>query len=432
MKDYYKILGLTPSATEDEIKSAGRKLLAKNHPDVNPSPEAKERYIQIKEAYETLSDPKRRAEYEKARKGGGPRAQSPPGAGRPGPPPGAGRQQRSTPGMDPQFDLGSFLGGMFGGAAGGGAGRRPAGAKPGGASAGAGAKPSAPKYPSGRKYYQILEVSETATDEEIDAAYKRMAREWHPDKHPDNPQQAQQKFIEIKEAYEAIKKIRSGAEPPPDAEEAAPSGGGRGATSSQGDLSIEITLEEAFGGGARTHKVQTYVTCPDCRGAGFTTDRKMCATCRGAGTRRREEEVPVNIPAGIYEGAKLRVKGKGPVNAQGQRGDIFLTVRIKPHPVYEREGSDLIMEVEVPYTVMVLGGQTLVKTLAGEKPLVIPEGTQSGQRLKITGMGLPGLRDRPAGDLYVRPKVFIPKQVSSYEHKILMELARLRNDPVKM
>ncbi len=429
MKDYYKILGLTPGATDEEIKSAGRKLLAKNHPDVNPSPEAKERYIQIKEAYETLSDPKRRAEYEKARKGGGQRPQTPPGAGRPGTAPGAGRQQRTTPGTTPPFDLGSFLGGMFGGAAAGGAGQRPAGARPG--AGGVGARPSAPKTPPGGKYYQILEVPETATDEEIDAAYKRLAREWHPDKHPDNPQQAQQKFIEIKEAYEAIKKIRSGAEPPPD-EEAAPAGGGRSAAASQGDLILEITLEEAFGGGARTHKVQTYVTCPECRGAGFMADRKMCAACRGAGTRRREEEVPVSIPAGIYDGAKLRVRGKGPVNAQGQRGDLYLTVRIKPHSVYEREGSDLVMEVEVPYTVMVLGGQTLVKTLAGEKPLVIPEGTQSGQRLKIAGMGLPGLRDRPPGDLYVRPKVSIPKQISNLEHKILVELARLRNDPVKM
>lgn len=427
MKDYYKILGLTPSATEEEIKSAGRKLLAKNHPDVNPSPEAKERYIQIKEAYETLSDPKRRAEYEKARKGGGQRSQAPPGAGRPGTAPGAGRQQRTTPGANPQFDLGSFLGGMFGGAAGG-AGQRPAGARPG--AAGAGARPSVPKTPSRSKYYQILEVPESATDEEIDAAYKRLAREWHPDRHPDNPQQAQQKFIEIKEAYEAIKKIRSGAEPPE--EETAPAGDGRSATTSQGDLSIEITLEEAFGGGVRTHKVQTYVTCPDCRGAGFMADRKMCASCRGAGTRRREEEVPVSIPAGIYEGAKLRVRGKGPINAQGQRGDLYLTVRIKPHSVYEREGSDLVMEVEVPYTVMVLGGQTLVKTLAGEKPLVIPEGTQSGQRLRIAGMGLPGLRDRPPGDLYVRPKVSIPKQISNLERKLLVELARLHNDPVKM
>jgi molecular chaperone DnaJ len=429
VKDYYKILGLAPSATDEEIKSAGRKLLAKNHPDVNPSPEAKERYIQIKEAYETLSDPRRRAEYDKARKGGGPRAQSPPGAGRPGTAPRAGRQPHSAPGVNPQFDLGSFLGGMFGGAAAGAAGQRPAGARP---TAGAGTRPSAPKTTPGRKYYQILQVPETATDEEIDAAYKRLAREWHPDKHPDNPQQAQQKFIEIKEAYEAIKQIRSGAEPPPDQEESAPSAGGRSAAPSQGDLSIEITLEEAFGGGMRTQKVQTYVTCLDCRGAGFLADRKMCATCRGAGTRRREEEVPVNIPAGIYDGAKLRVKGKGPINAQGQRGDLFLTVRIKPHPIYEREGSDLVMEVEVPYTVMVLGGQTLVKTLAGEKPLVIPEGTQSGQRLRIAGMGLPGLRDRPAGDLYVRPKVAIPKQISNLEHKILLELARLRNDPVKM
>ena len=352
-----------------------------------------------------------------------------------------------------------------------------------------------------KNHYKILGVAKTANEKEIKAAYRKLARECHPDLHPDDPQ-AEDRFKDINEAYETLRDAekrkqydqesngtgrsappppgppRPGAAPRSGPQNAPPPGGG-GGMGFGGDLNdllgsmfggtprpgprsasgggktaatpgaasappqdaaqtINVSLEEAYNGAQRTVKVNVEEVCATCRGTGTSQAGRgglqmgtMCTTCRGAGRKRRVEDVPVNIPPGIYEGAKLRVKGKGPLDSRGQHTDMFLTVRLRKHDVFDMDGSDLAFDVAIPYTVLVLGGEMEIQALGGKKTLPVPAGTQSGTRLKLAGQGMPGLGNRPAGDLYARAKVDVPKSVSAEERKLLTELAKLRKDPVK-
>ncbi len=350
-----------------------------------------------------------------------------------------------------------------------------------------------------KDYYQTLGVSRKATEKEIKAAYRTLARENHPDLHPGDTQ-AEERFKDINKAYETLRDAakraeydqelnggassqatRSGpsrsapgqrptaarpqaANPamgaefndlfssmfggmpgrgvrPPTVGKAASarSGSAPTAPAAESEQVIEVTLEEAFNGGQRVYKTQVEEVCPTCKGSGVSQAGRgglqmgtMCLTCRGAGRKRHAEQIPVNIPAGIYEDAKLRLKGKGTPDAQGRPTDLFLKVRLKKHDLFEREGSDLTVNVSVPYTVMVLGGEVEVPT-PGEKKqtLPVPAGTQSGQKLRLKGLGLPGLGARPPGDLYARVNVLIPREISGEERQLLQSLARLRKDSVR-
>ena len=336
-------------------------------------------------------------------------------------------------------------------------------------------------------YYKILSVSRKATDDEIKAAYKRLAAESHPDKHPDDPH-AEEKFAMINGAYRVLRDAAkrkeydaemSGPAPPttarpgppgtagnrPQPGPSRPAGGspmsdllgGMGAgmfggfspgatgktvpgspapaSAPSAETPITITIEDAMQGAQKIHKIDARVSCPDCRGSGRITKNMgptTCPTCSGKGQVRRSEEVQVSVPAGIEEGGKLRVRGKGGVDSRGQRGDLILTVRIAKDGRYELEGRNLLMDAPIPYTVLTLGGEASVETPAGEKKISVPAGTQNGARLKMPGMGLPALgTTKPAGDLYVRVKVAIPQTVGAAERKLLIELAKMRNESVK-
>jgi DnaJ-class molecular chaperone len=343
-------------------------------------------------------------------------------------------------------------------------------------------------------HYKILGVSEKADEAEIKAAYRKLARQYHPDVNPGN-KEAEEKFKSIIVAHETLSSVekraaydqgrqngaaRGSAGARPTSARPQPSGarggdplGNRGADfnsmldgllgggpapwrragagptsdgsskgtftgpSGGGEERLAVSLEEAFHGATRVHTVNVDLPCPDCRGTGTSQKGRsglqmgtMCLTCRGSRRQQGREEVTVTIPPGIYEGAKLRVKGKGPSDAGGNRGDLFLTVRLKKHNLYERDGSDLTRDVPVPYTTLVLGGEIEVPTLAGKKKLIVPPGTQSGQLLRMPGLGLPAIRDRAAGGLFARMKVIIPRQVSGDERTLLLDLARLQGAPV--
>jgi DnaJ-class molecular chaperone len=303
-----------------------------------------------------------------------------------------------------------------------------------------------------RDYYEVLGVPRTASEKEIKSAFRKLARQYHPDVNPNDPQAAD-KFKEINEANEVLsdpeKRRRYdelGADwRQYDAWQAAgrPQGapfGGQGSRVEYQTVSPE-DLEDLFGsespfsgfyydlfgeqqtgrpqtGGPRAGRrpgrvdlgsmpgedveAETWVTLEEAyRGTTRTVELQT-----PQGTRR----VEVNIPAGIQDGARVRVAGQGSRGQNGGRaGDMFIRVRVRPHPTFRREGDDLYVRVPVPLDVALLGGEVMVPTLKGTPvSLRVPPETQNGRRLRLRGLGMPHLRGEGAGDLYAEVDVRLP------------------------
>jgi DnaJ-class molecular chaperone len=130
----------------------------------------------------------------------------------------------------------------------------------------------------------------------------------------------------------------------------------------------------------------------------------------------------------VDEGKRIRLVGEGAAGLRGRRGDLYLLVRLKPHPEFERDGKDLYTDVRVPFTIAALGGEVQVHTLTGPRTLSVPPGVQSGQKMRIAGQGLPGINGSKPGDLYVRVRISVPKDLSPRERELIAELARIRGD----
>jgi len=172
-------------------------------------------------------------------------------------------------------------------------------------------------------------------------------------------------------------------------------------------------------------------TCPQCRGRGQII-KNPCKTCKGAGRQMVERKLLVSVPAGVDSGTQLRLSGEGESGAKGgPPGDLYVELRVKPHPKFERDGTNLYGEVEISYLQAILGGDVQVETLKGKKPLTIPKGTQFGQELKLNGEGLPSLRNARVGDLIYIARVTIPKKLSKEEEKLLKQLAEHKTDSGK-
>lgn len=330
-----------------------------------------------------------------------------------------------------------------------------------------------------KDYYKILGVVKDADDAALKAAYRKLARQHHPDVNPGS-KEAEDKFKDIGEAYDVLSDPQKRAEY--DESRAArpkagvktqdgPTGGASGFSGADGfggifdglfggkvpnrgetkipgvklrpsaaapEQTLEITLEEAAHGGERTYAVSTDAPCPDCKGTGKTQSGRdglnlgaRCASCRGTGRKTLREDVSVAIPKGIADGAKLRLRGKGKVARDGVREDLLLTVRLKPHARFERDGKNLTFDVTVPFTVAALGGDIAVETLSGPRTLSVPAGTQPGQKMRLSGQGLPGAKGETPGDLLARLKVVVPRDLSARERELLREMAQIRRDPVR-
>ena len=330
-----------------------------------------------------------------------------------------------------------------------------------------------------KDYYHILGVSRTATEKEIKAAYRKLARKHHPDVNRGNPA-AEEKFKEISEAYDVLsdadkrKKYDQFGHLGGDSWKYAGEGAGYGPGPSGGfhwqqgfgnqqdmgaqinledllggffggqsrtggfhrqhlatkgeDLQheVEITLEEAYKGTERTVSFAVRETCPTCRGTGAVNNRP-CATCGGAGAVERPLSLTVKIPRGVHDGAKIRLAGKGgPGSNGGPAGDLYLIPRILPHPTFERKGDDLYTEVSISFPDAALGAEVDVTSLGGPLKARVPEGTSSGQSLRLRGQGMPRLQSTDFGDLYVKIRILAPKNLSPREREIIEELRRLR------
>lgn len=343
---------------------------------------------------------------------------------------------------------------------------------------------------SGKDYYKILGVSRTATDEDLKKARNKMARKYHPDLNPGN-KEAEDKFKEVQEAYEVLsdpdKRTRYDQfgdmfdQPQPFGgggsrvryEDAGgysgnpfPEGGrgfddpleffrqfmegqqgagrpqprGSAAPAEDMDFGIEISLEEALHGVEKRVNLTVEDVCPDCGGTGhartnkgqFDLSRGVCPKCKGRGRTAATRALTIKIPAGVWDGYKVALPGQGPTDAKGRKGNLYARIHILKHPKFERDEQNLTFELAVPYTVAALGGEVNVDMPGGKRSaLVIPPGIQTGQRLRVSGQGMPALENRKAGDAFARVKITVPKDLNDREKTLLEELARLRSDPVR-
>lgn len=297
-----------------------------------------------------------------------------------------------------------------------------------------------------KDYYKILGVDRNASDEEIKRAYRKLALKYHPDRNPGD-KSAEERFKEINEAYQVLGDPAKRARYDQLGESYTrwQQSGAPGSfnwsewfTQSPGGVRVEMgDLEDLFGGGfsdffntifggmggAATRTRRT-------RSAPRIYEQTVQITLEEAyrGTERTVEingrRLQVKIPAGARTGTKVRVAGAVPSGLNGLQGDLYLNVEVLPHPRFERNGDDLYTEVPVDLYTAVLGGQVNVPTLAGNVLLTIPAGTQPGQTFRLAGRGMPRLRSPQSfGDLYVRAKVEIPRQLSREQRQLFERLA---------
>ncbi|HZM88536.1 MAG TPA: J domain-containing protein [Blastocatellia bacterium] len=322
-----------------------------------------------------------------------------------------------------------------------------------------------------KDYYEVLGVKRDANDEQIRQAYRKLARKHHPDVNPGD-KIAEDKFKEINEANEVLSdpekrkrydqlgpNWKNGAEftPPPgwgrvnvqfDDLGSMFSGGGfsdffetlfgggktsgptdqrrRGTRSRSGrgqdaEAEMEISLEDAHGGGRHRITLQGTRTCSACGGKGTTSGGVVCTVCRGAGQVLHPKTIDVNIPPAAREGSVIKVSKHGQ-GGTSDPGDLFIKLKIKPHPIFTVSGDDITAEVPISASEAVLGSTIEVPTIDGKAEVKIPAGSQGGQRLRLRGQGL-NKRGGGRGDQYVRLKVVVPTHPTDREKELYRELS---------
>ncbi len=348
--------------------------------------------------------------------------------------------------------------------------------------------------------YAVLGVARNATDDEIKRAYRDLARRYHPDGNPGNPD-AEERFKQASLAYEVLSDPERRRRYDVFGEGVGPRrGGGPSADFGVGDLfeaffggdpfgsrgpgpgpargadaeiRVELSLAEAAFGTTHTVEVGTLLACDRCDGSGcepgthpsrcdacggsgevrhvrrsllgqiVTAGRcsacaglgrrilEPCHECRGDGRVRGRRTIDVEVPAGIDDGQRLRLTGRGEAAPRGgASGDLYVTVRVAPHPGLERIDSDLVAAVPVSIAQAALGARVVVAGLDAKHEVEVPPGTQPGQVFRIKGAGVPALQRRSRGDLLVRIDVQVPTQLSDEEAVLLVRLAELRDEEI--
>ncbi len=349
-RDYYEVLGVEKSAAEAEIKKAYRKLAAKYHPDVNHEPGAEEKFKEINEAYEVLSDADKKARYD----------------------------QFGFPGVDPNFnaggnpfeggfggfggfgDLGDIFGDFFGGAT---RGRSSANAP--------------------RKGENVVVQVELSFEEAAFGAKKE---------------------VNVGRIETCDRCHGSGA-----------ADGTHPETCDRCHGTGQIRTTQNFMG----MTMQSTAACPKCGGKGQLI-RTPCSRCKGKGKIRRSQKITVDIPAGIDDGQSVRVSGQGSAGSNGgPNGDLLIAVSIRPHPLFRRDGSNVLCEMPISFTQAACGADIEVPTLDGKVRYSIPEGTQTGTTFRLRGKGIPYVGYKNRGDQYVTVVIETPTQLTKEQKELL-------------
>ncbi|AIE86848.1 DnaJ C-terminal domain-containing protein [Fimbriimonas ginsengisoli] len=304
-----------------------------------------------------------------------------------------------------------------------------------------------------KNYYDVLGVSKGAEEKDIKSAYRKLARKYHPDVNP-NDKSAEAKFKEISEAYDVVgdpEKRKLYDQYGSNWEHAQNFGGAPGAGGDFEDAGgfhigggggFETIFEQFFGGrrgggidfqdleSSQPRDVEKVVEIPleeiDQGSKRTLTYQTMDAkrTPNGISTVPTTKKVEVKIPAGISDGKKLRVPGKGAAGANGKAGDLYVVIKWAEHPQFAPKGEQLEVEVPVNYATAALGGEIRVPTLRSSVTMKIPEGTQSGQVFRLGGQGIARLNGG-RGDLMAKVKISVPKHPSLKERELLKQIAEL-------
>ena len=354
-RDYYEVLGVSRGASEDEIKKAYKKMARKYHPDLNPGDKtAEEKFKEVNEAYEVLSDADKKARYD----------------------------QYGHAGVDPNFgaggfgggfdgsfdfgDLGDIFGSFFGGGFGGG--RR--------------TNPNAPQRGESIRMSIAISFEEAAFGCE--------------------------KAVTV-ERYETCDTCHGNGCAPGTSPEVCPDCHGTG--------TVQVRRQTPMGVFA------TSSPCPKCGGKGRII-HQPCKDCRGSGMVRKKKTIQASIPAGIDNGQTISIRGQGNAGKNGgPAGDLLITITVRPHELFRREGTSVLCEAPITFTQAVLGAELEIPTIDGKVKYTLPEGTQSGTTFRLKGKGIPSINGRGRGDQYVTVYIETPKNLNTEQKEALKKFA---------
>ncbi|MCF7945160.1 MAG: molecular chaperone DnaJ [Spirochaetia bacterium] len=364
-RDYYEVLGISKDATKDEIKKAYRKLAIKNHPDKNPGDKAAEdRFKEGTEAYEVLSDDQKRSTYDQFGF-----------AGLEGMNGGGASHDYSSVFRDFSDIFGNDMGGFssifdtfFGGGGGGGGGRSGRGGRGG------------PARGSSLRYNLEVDFKDAVFGTKVEVSYTRHVACSHC--------------------------------------------GGSGAEKGSGKK-----VCETCGGTGQVRRSSGFFsiasTCPTCGGEGYVIENP-CSVCHGTGITKKKQKVKVTIPAGIDSGKRINIPGQGDAGPNGgPAGDLVVSITVRPHKYFERDGNDLYCMIPLTIVQASLGDDIAVETIDGDRVKVkVPAGIQNGKMLRLKGRGVPYLHNKEKrGDMYIKIKVEVPKRLSMKGKALMKELA---------
>ena len=354
-RDYYEVLGVSRGASEDEIKKAYKKMARKYHPDLNPGDKtAEEKFKEVNEANEVLSDADKKARYD----------------------------QYGHAGVDPNFgaggfgggfdgsfdfgDLGDIFGSFFGGGFGGG--RR--------------TNPNAPQRGESIRMSIAISFEEAAFGCE--------------------------KAVTV-ERYETCDTCHGNGCAPGTSPEVCPDCHGTG--------TVQVRRQTPMGVFA------TSSPCPKCGGKGRII-HQPCKDCRGSGMVRKKKTIQASIPAGIDNGQTISIRGQGNAGKNGgPAGDLLITITVRPHELFRREGTSVLCEAPITFTQAVLGAELEIPTIDGKVKYTLPEGTQSGTTFRLKGKGIPSINGRGRGDQYVTVYIETPKNLNKEQKEALKKFA---------
>ena len=358
-RDYYEVLGVQKGATEEEIKKAYKKMARKYHPDLNPGDkDAEEKFKEVNEAYEVLSDSEKKARYDQFGFAG-----VDPNFGA-----GAGGWGGGAGGAGFDFgDLGDIFGSFFGGGFGGGQARR---------------NPNAPQRGESIRMNLTISFEEAAFGCE--------------------------KELEL-DRYESCETCRGSGAAPGTTPETCPDCGGSGVVQTRRQTPMGVFASTA--------------PCSRCGGRGKII-KEPCKDCRGSGMVRRRRKIQASVPAGIDNGQTISIRGQGHAGKNGgPAGDLLVTITVRPHELFRREGTSVLCEAPITFPQAVLGAELEIPTIDGKVKYTLPEGTQSGTTFRLKGKGIPALNGRGRGDQYVTVYIETPRNLNREQKEALKKFA---------